>query len=104
VNGINTSREIGNEQAFLVAYCLDNEIPIMPTPGLWSVKAWAKFLCQSEDAVRDWVKLYSIPHKGTQRKLFIETEHMREYLPEDVLFETEEEPKVAKKAKSTRKR
>lgn len=80
-------RDPMNEQDLLTAYCLENEIPFLPTSGLWSVPAWSKFLQQEEKTVRDWVKTYKIQHKGTTKSMFIDAEHMRESIPVNFLFE-----------------
>lgn len=104
MNGIAASSPNLGEQNLLTTYCLDNDIPFLPTSGLWSVPAWAKFLCQEEETVRDWVKVYEIPHRGTTRKMFVDAEHLREAIPVDFLFSEPEEPKNVTKKKSPRKR
>jgi len=86
VTETNTSSDFINEQLYLTAYCLENDIPFIPTTGLWSLSAWAKFLGQEERTVRDWVKTYAIQHKGTSKSLYIDAEHLRQCIPEDCLF------------------
>lgn len=81
----NTSRENSNEQTFLIAYCLDNNVSFIPPSGLWGVDAWAKFLKVKPNTVRDWVKNYGIKHIGTKDNPFIAAEHFVAAIPVDCL-------------------